>query len=113
MGILKWLCENLHRQRAELKPNDWIFHHDNAPAHKSLSAKHFLNQLLKWNTYPITLIWLQMTSGHFQNIRSELKGRVFQDIEDMKKKCDDGSTDMPSIKSFQELHNHTSYCSTE
>jgi len=54
-----------------------------------------------------------MTSGHFQNIRSELKGRVFQDIEDMKKKCDDGSTDMPSIKSFQELHNHTSYCSTE
>jgi hypothetical protein len=27
----------VHRQRAELWPNDWILHHDNAPAHKAFS----------------------------------------------------------------------------
>jgi hypothetical protein len=52
----------------ELLPNDWIPQHDNAPAHKAPSVKQFLakNRLLKWNTHPIPLIWLRMTSGCFQ-----------------------------------------------
>jgi hypothetical protein len=29
-------------QRPELLPNDWILHHDNAPAHRVLSVKQFL-----------------------------------------------------------------------
>jgi hypothetical protein len=29
---------------SELWPNDWILHHDNAPAHKGLSVKQFLAQ---------------------------------------------------------------------
>jgi len=28
----------------ELWPNDWILHHDNAPAHKALFVKQFLAQ---------------------------------------------------------------------
>jgi hypothetical protein len=34
--ILKRLRETVHRKRPELWPNDWILHHDNAPAHKAL-----------------------------------------------------------------------------
>jgi hypothetical protein len=41
---LKQLCEAVHRKRPEFWPNDWIFHHDNAPAHKALSIKQFLAQ---------------------------------------------------------------------
>jgi len=31
-------------KKPELWPNDWILHHDNAPAHKALSVKQFLAQ---------------------------------------------------------------------
>jgi hypothetical protein len=41
--ILKWTFETVHRKRSELWPNDWIFHHEIAPAHKVLS-KQFLAQ---------------------------------------------------------------------
>jgi hypothetical protein len=42
--ILKWLCEALGRKTSEIPPNDWILQHDDAPAHKALSGKQFLNQ---------------------------------------------------------------------
>jgi len=48
MKILKQLCDAVHRKRPELWPSDWILHHDNAPAHKMLTVKHFLAQ--KWIT---------------------------------------------------------------
>jgi hypothetical protein len=37
--ILKGLCEAVHREGTELWPNNWILHHDIAPAHKVLSVK--------------------------------------------------------------------------
>jgi hypothetical protein len=40
--ILKQLHEAVWRKRPELWPNNWILHHDNAPAHKVLSVKQFL-----------------------------------------------------------------------
>jgi alpha-L-fucosidase len=40
--ILKRLREAVRRKRPELWPNDWILHHDKAPAHKTLSVKQFL-----------------------------------------------------------------------
>jgi hypothetical protein len=39
--IMKCLYETVHTERPELWP-DWILHHDNAPAHKTLSIKQFL-----------------------------------------------------------------------
>jgi alpha-L-fucosidase len=36
MEILKRLREAVRRKRPELWTNDWILHHDNAPAHKAL-----------------------------------------------------------------------------
>jgi hypothetical protein len=44
--ILKWLHEAEHRKRPELRPNDWILHHDNVPAHKVFSFKQFVVQKL-------------------------------------------------------------------
>jgi hypothetical protein len=61
--ILKSLCELVCKERPELC-SDWIRHHDIAQADKVLSVK---NQLLKWHTHHIPLIWLQMTSGCLQN----------------------------------------------
>jgi hypothetical protein len=64
MEILKQFHEAVCRKR----PEDWILYHDNAPAHKVLSVKHFLakkNHLLKWNAHPMPQVWLQMTFGRF------------------------------------------------
>jgi hypothetical protein len=49
--ILKWLHEAMHRKRSERYPNNWILHHDNAPAHKVLSVKQFLAQKLNTESY--------------------------------------------------------------
>jgi transposase len=44
MEMLKRLHEAVHRRSPELWPNDWILHHDNAPAHRMLTVKQFLAQ---------------------------------------------------------------------
>jgi hypothetical protein len=45
-GREKRLRKFLLRKRPELRPMDWILHHDNAPAQKALSVKEFLVQNL-------------------------------------------------------------------
>jgi hypothetical protein len=42
--ILKRLLQAARRKRPQLRPIDWILHHDNVPAHKALSVKQFLAQ---------------------------------------------------------------------
>jgi len=49
------------------------------------------NRLLKQNIHPVSLICLRVTSGCFQKLKSVLKGRRFQDIEDIKKKGNDSA----------------------
>jgi hypothetical protein len=44
LEILKRLHESVRRKRPELWPNDWILHHDNAPAHKVFSVRQLLAQ---------------------------------------------------------------------
>jgi hypothetical protein len=89
--ILKWLHETVCRKRPELQPNDWILHNDNTPAHKVLSVKQLLTQksiietehpLCSFDLAPNTF-WL------FPKIKFALKGRKFQDTEDIQKKFGD------------------------
>jgi hypothetical protein len=57
--MLKWLHESVHRKIPELWPNEWIFHHDNAPTHKALSVKQFLAQkLITEMEQPYCFVWL-------------------------------------------------------
>jgi hypothetical protein len=44
--ILKHLREDVCRKRPELQSNNWLPNHNNAPAHKVLSVKQFLDQNL-------------------------------------------------------------------
>jgi hypothetical protein len=71
-----------------LRPNDWILHHDNAPAHKALSVKQFLAQKLinemenpsYFHVLAPNYFWL------FPKIKSASKGRRFQDTENIQKR---------------------------
>jgi hypothetical protein len=82
--ILKQLHEALHRKRPELWPNNWTLHHDNVPANKALSVKHFLaeksiSEIEHTSYYPDLAPY---DSWLFQEIKSVLRGRRFRDIED-------------------------------
>jgi hypothetical protein len=48
MEMLKQLHAAVLRKRPELWPNDWILHHDIAPAHKALSVKQFSGQKIDY-----------------------------------------------------------------
>jgi hypothetical protein len=61
------------------------------------------NELLKWNTHPIPLFWPQITCGCFQN-KSALKGRRFQDTEDMQKHVMTAQKTLPQ-QEFQNVSN--------
>jgi hypothetical protein len=84
--LLKRLLEAVRRKRPELWPSVWILHHYNASAYKALSIKQILNQisitemqhLPCYPNFPTNDFWL------FSKIKSALKGRVFQVIEDIK-----------------------------
>jgi hypothetical protein len=88
--ILKWLPLAVRRKGPELWPNDSILHHDSALAHTVLSVKQLLAQKSITEMEHLSCspdlssndFWL------FSKIKSALKGRRFQDIEDIQK-CDD------------------------
>jgi transposase len=86
MEILKWLREAVPTNRPGLWSNGWILHHDDVPAHETLSVKDFLAQK------PITETQLPPSSPDlvpndwlFPRIKSALNGRSFQVIEDILK----------------------------
>jgi hypothetical protein len=83
--ILKRLREAVLRKRPEIWPNDWILHHDNAPDHKALSVKKFLVQksITEMEQSPCSPDFAPADFWLFSKIKSALKGRRFQDTEDI------------------------------
>jgi len=83
--ILRQLCEAVHRKRSELQL-DWILHNGNAPDHKALSVKQFLAQK-STTEMEHPLYSRDLTPNDFRlfpKIKSALKGRRFQDVENIK-----------------------------
>jgi hypothetical protein len=85
--ILKRLRESVRTKRPEFRPTDGILHHDNAPAHKALSAEQFLAQksTTEKQLPPSSLDLAANDLWLFTEIKSALKGRRFQIIKDIKK----------------------------
>jgi len=86
--ILKELPEAMCRKRPELWPNDWILHHDNAPANKALChVKQFLAQKsiteMEHPSYTPDLILNDFCL--FPKMKSSLKGKRFKDTVDIQK----------------------------
>ena len=87
LEMLKRLLEKVRRKRPELFANNsWILHHENAPAHTALSVREFLA------TKQITVLEHPAYSPDlapsdffiFPKIKEILKGRHFDDIDDIR-----------------------------
>jgi histone-lysine N-methyltransferase SETMAR len=78
----------MRRKRPELWPNDWILHHNNAPAHKVLSVKQFLTQksITEMQHPPYSPDLAPNNFWLFTKIKCALRGRRLQDTEDIYKK---------------------------
>jgi len=101
LEVLKRLREKVRWKRPEIfASNSCILHHDNAPAHTALSVRDFLA------TKQITLLdhpaySPNLTSSDFllfPKIKEILKGRHFDDIEDI------GSNTTASLKAIPQNH---------
>ena len=87
LEVLKRLREKVRRKRLKLFVNNsWILHHDNAPAHTAVSVTEFLA------TKQITVLEHPAYSPDlapsdfflFPKIKEILKGRHFDDIDDIR-----------------------------
>ena len=87
LEVLERLHEKVRRKQPELFANNsWILHHDNAPAHTALSVREFVA------TKQITVLEHPAYSPDLANsdfflfpkIKEILKGRYFDDIDDIR-----------------------------
>jgi hypothetical protein len=106
-----WLCEAVCRKWPQLWPNDWVLHHDNAPAYKVLSVKQFLAQksITKMEYPPCSPDFDLNDFWLFQKLNSALKGRKFQDNDFQKKNVIMALKAIPQQefqKYFQQWHHH-------
>ena len=98
LEVLETLREEVGRKRPEIFANNsWIFHHDNAPAHTALSVRKFLatKQITVWEhpTYSPDL-----APGDFflfPKLMEILKGRHFDDIDDITRNTTAALKDIP------------------
>ena len=87
LEVLKRLREKVRRKRPELFANNsWILHHDNAPAHTTLSVREFLATkqitMLEHPAYSPDLATSDILL--FPKIKKILKGKHFDDIDDIR-----------------------------
>ncbi len=86
LNILKHLREEVPRKRPEAWTNNtWILHHDNAPAHASLLICEFLTKH-ETTVVPQPPYCLDLAPADFflfPKLKSYLKGRRFQMVEEI------------------------------
>jgi len=106
METLRGLREAVQTKRAGLRPNDWIIYHNNAPAHKTISVKHILAQksITRMENWSYSSDFAPSDFWLFPKIKSALKGRRFQDTEDIQKNV------MTILKAVPQQEFHRSKC---
>ena len=82
--ILKRLRDAVRRKRARFwSSGDWLFHHDNAPAHLSNIVQQFLakHKIVQLRQPPCSPDIAPCDSWMFPKLKMALKGKRFDDIE--------------------------------
>jgi len=86
LNVLKRLRVAVRRKRPEVWTNNtWMLHHDNAPAHASLLIREFLtkHEMTVVPQPPYTPDLAPADFLLFPQLKSSLKGRRFQTIEEI------------------------------
>ena len=103
-AVLKRLREKIRKKRPQLwRDNSWFLHHDNAPAHSALSIREFCakNRLTVLPQPPYSPDLAPCDFFLFPKLKSVLKGRRFDTIDDIKKNSSLALKDIPK-EAFQD-----------
>jgi transposase len=88
IAVLKRLREAIHRKRPQLWMNQsWVLHHNNAPAHSLNLVHNFLakNEMTVVPQPPYSLDLAPADLFPFPKLKSTLKGRRFDTIDEIQK----------------------------
>ena len=74
---------------------EWLLHHDNAPTHTALSVRQFLtkNRMTSASHPPYSLDLAPCDFFLFPRMKRDLKGKRFQNVEEVRGKKDGGTED--------------------
>jgi len=83
LEMLTRLRESVWRKRPRLWPDEWILHHDTAPAHDALRVCKFLakNPITKMGHPPYSPDLAPCDFWLFPKLKNALKGQSFSDIQ--------------------------------
>ena len=84
--ILRRLREDMRRKRpGKWRTNNWVLHHDNAPAHTALAVQHFLasKDMTVVPHPPYSTDFAPCDFFLFPKMKIKLKGRRFDTVEEI------------------------------
>ena len=96
LEVLKRLRDAVRRKRPELwRSGEWLLHQDNAPAHTALSVRQFLtkNGITAASQLPYSPDLAPGDFFLFPRLKRGLKGKLFQNVEEVREKDDGGTED--------------------
>jgi transposase len=97
-----------------VRPNivtNWIFHHDNAPAHSAFSVAQYLTSkgIMVMPQPPYSPDLTPCDFFLFQKTKSAVKGHHFESTEDIKTSVTRALNDIPQAV-FQECYKQRQHC---
>jgi transposase len=88
-NVLRWLRKDMREKRpGKWRTNNWVLHHDNAPAHTALAVQHFLasKNMTVVPQPPYSPDLLPCDFFLFPKMKIKLKGQRFDTIEEIQAK---------------------------
>jgi len=88
LSVLEGLWKRIRRVRPEYTaPRSWILLHDNAPVHRAVAVQEFLarKQVCVLNHPPYSPDLSTCDYFLFPKLKIPLKGRLFEDVQDIKR----------------------------
>ena len=100
LEVLKRLSDVVRRKRPELwRSGKWLLHQDNAPARTALSVRQFLMKNGMTTASPPHSLDLAFCDIFlFPRMKRDLKGKRFQNVEEVRKKNDGGTESYHSAR---------------
>jgi hypothetical protein len=97
MEVLKCLIDAVRRKQGEWRDRSLILHHNNALAHSSLLVPQFLARkgISSMDHLPYSPDLAPADFWLFPKLKSEMKGKCFLDVEDIKSSVKKMWTDIP------------------
>ena len=112
LEVLKRLRESVRRKQLGLRPEKWILHHHNSPAHDALRIREFLNKnsITKMDHTPYSFDLSPCEFWLFPKLKNALKEQRFADLSDIREKVSARYSGKDFQDCFWQWHHRLTKC---